>query len=109
MMQLATARMIVFHAWKAPLSEGISAQPKASAAGRQEAAMRPYATTLRHATASMRDPIARSLFLLLDGTRDRNALQDAMHSQYPEIPSADLEKRIEQALDIFYQSALLEA
>ena len=109
LMQLAPARMIVFHAWKAPLAERISAQPKASAGGRQEAAMRPYATTLRHATASMRDPIARRLFLLLDGTRDRNALQDAMHSEYPEIPSADLGKRIEQALDIFYQSALLEA
>jgi SAM-dependent methyltransferase len=109
LLQLAAARMIVFHAWKAPLSEGISARPRASAASRQEAGMRPYATTLGHATASMRDPIVRSLFLLLDGTRDRNALLDTMHSAYPEIPCEELGKKIEQALEFFYQSALLEA
>jgi SAM-dependent methyltransferase len=109
LMQLAVARLIVFHAWKAPLAEGVSARPRASAISRQEAGLRPYATTLMHATSNLSDPVLRSLLLLLDGTRDRNALQEAMQAAHPELAGAELEKQIERALGVFYQAALLEA
>lgn len=109
LMQLADARMIVFHAWRAPLAQGISARPRASAISRQEAAMRPYATTLMHATSSLGDPLVRSLLLLLDGTRDRNQLQQAMRAKYSDLAGEDLEKQIERGLGVSYQAALLEA
>lgn len=109
LMQLAEARFITFHAWKAPLASEISARPRASAASRQEGAMRTYTTTLRHRRFLLNDPGMRRLLLLLDGTRDRVAIREAMMPAMPEVPVEELEKGIERNLGVIYRSALLEA
>ena len=109
LMQLAVPRLITFHAWKAPLAQEISVRPRASAISRQEAALRPYATTLLHGTSSLSEPVARRLLLLLDGTRDRAGLLEAMKAAFPDVPGEELATQLERGLSVFYRAALLEA
>jgi hypothetical protein len=108
-MQLAEARFIGFHAWEAPLATKVSARPRASAASLQEGEMRTYTTTLRHLKFSLTDPGMRRLLLLLDGTRDKGAILEAMKTAMPAEPVEEIEKGIERNLGVFYRSALLEA
>jgi SAM-dependent methyltransferase len=109
LMRLAVAKMIELHAWRAPVAQGVSERPRASACSRQEARTRVYATTLQHGTMGLDDPQVRSFLKLLDGTRDRNALLDAMKAEFPAMPVEELEKGIEPSLGIFHRAGLLEA
>jgi len=109
LMRLVVAKMVELHAWRAPVAGRISARPRASATSRQEARRRPYATTLLHGTMGLDDPVVRGFLKLLDGTRDRNALLDALKAEFPAIPVEELEKGIEPGLGILYRAGLLEA
>jgi hypothetical protein len=109
LMQLAEARFIGFHAWEAPLATEVSERPRASAVSRQDGEMRTYTTTLRHLKFSLTDPGMRRLLVLLDGTRDKDAILESMKAAMPAEPVEDLEKSIERNLEILYRSALLEA
>jgi methyltransferase-like protein len=82
-MRLAAAKMIEFHAWNAPVAGMISAWPRASACSRQEAQTRAQVTTLLHGTLGLDDPVIRSFLRLLDGTRDRKALLEALKAEFP--------------------------
>jgi hypothetical protein len=55
------------------------------------------------------DPVVRGFLKLLDGTRDRTALLDAMKAEFPDRPRATLEEGIEPGLAFFYRAGLLEA
>jgi hypothetical protein len=55
------------------------------------------------------DPVVRGFLKLLDGTRDRNALLDAMKAEFPAIPPEALEEGIEPGLGFFHRAGLLEA
>ncbi len=108
-MRLAVAKMIEFHAWRAPVAGEVSARPRASASSRQEARTQPHATTLLQATFSLEDPVVRSFLKLLDGTRDRNTLLEAMKAEFPAMAVAELEAGIDPSLRVFLRAGLLEA
>ena len=109
LMRLAVSKLIDLHRWNAPLAEEISMRPRASACSRQEILMRTQATTLLHSTVKLDDPIARRFLTLLDGTLDRNELAAALHLEFPDVPSEDLEMRIEPNLESFFRAGFLEA
>jgi hypothetical protein len=109
LMRLAVAKFIQLHAWRAPVAAAISAHPRASAIGRQQARTGPQVTTLLHTTARFDDPLVRSFLQLLDGTRDRAALLDALKTQYPDTPAGQLEQGIEANLKLLHRAGILEA
>jgi methyltransferase-like protein len=109
LMHLARARLIQLHAWKAPVAATISERPRASANARQEARSRPRVSTLLHTTARFDDPVVCSFLCLLDGTRDRAALIDALKAEHPALPVGQIEQRIEPTLKLFHRAGVLEA
>src|SRR5271166_2426101 len=66
-------------------------------------------TTLLHTTLRLDDPIVRNFLSLLDGTRDRGAIRDALKAEFPAIPPEQLERGIEPSLNLLHRAGLLEA
>jgi hypothetical protein len=102
LMRLAAAKMIELHAWSAPVAGKISARPRASACSRQEARTQAQVATLLHGTLGLDDPVIRSFLRLLDGTRDRKALLEAMKAEFPAMPEKELDEGIETGLEPVY-------
>lgn len=109
LVRLAVAKMIELHAWKAPVASAISTHPRASACAREEARIRTHVTTLLHTTARLDDPLVRSFLKLLDGTRDRATLLDALKADNPDVPREQLDQGIEPNLNFLHRAGLLEA
>jgi len=109
LMRLAVSEMIELRAWKAPLAAEISMRPRASACSRQEARSRDHATTLLHTTLRLDDAMVRGFLALLDGTRDRAALLDALKTEFPSMSSEKLEQGIEPGLQLLHRAGVLEA
>ena len=107
--RLAVSKFIDLHRWKAPVAATISERPRASACARQEILSREQATTLTHATVRLEDQVGRRFLSLLDGTRDRVALAATLKSDFPEIPAAEIESRMEPSLEFFFRAGFLEA
>jgi hypothetical protein len=107
--RLAVAKMIEFRTWNPPLAQGVPERPKASRVSRQEAKTRDTATSLLHLSVSLEDPKLRCLLKLLDGTRTRGELLQAMAAEMPETAVAELEEGLEAALRNFYLAGVLEA
>jgi hypothetical protein len=107
LMHLTKARLIQPHAWKAPVAATISERPRASA--RREAHSRLGVSTLLHTTARVDDPVLRSFLCLLDSTRDRAALIDALKAEHPALPAGQIEQGIEPMLKLFHRAGVLEA
>jgi methyltransferase-like protein len=108
LMRLAVAKMIELHARKAPVATAVSAHPRASACAREEARTRAHVTTLLHTTARLDDPLVRSFLQLLDGTRDRAALIDALKAEYPDVPREQIGQGIEANLQFLHRAGMLE-
>jgi Predicted methyltransferase regulatory domain len=109
LMRLVVTRMVELHAWQAPVSRGIAERPRASAVSRQEAATQDRATTLLHGSLRLDDPLVRRFLVLLDGTRDREELLEALRVEFPETPEATLKEGIGPALRVLHGAgALLE-
>jgi SAM-dependent methyltransferase/methyltransferase-like protein len=109
LVRLVVAKMVELRAWRAPVAGEVSLRPRASACSRQEARSGAHATTLLHTAVALVDPLQRSLLQLLDGTRDRKALLDAMEAEFPALPAGELEEGIEPCLGFFHRAGLLEA
>jgi SAM-dependent methyltransferase len=109
LLQLAIAQMIELHAWTPPLANGISDRPRATATSRLDARTRDYTATLWHTQVDLSDAIGRECLRLLDGTRDRTALFEALKAKFPETPIEELEQGIEPNLRFVYRAGLLEA
>lgn len=109
LMRLVVSKFVELHAWNAPVATAVSALPRASACGRQEAQAHAFATTLLHGSLGIDDPVVRCFLKLLDGTRDRTALLDAIRAEFPSMPVTELEAGIEPGLKLFQRSGLLEA
>jgi hypothetical protein len=103
------AKFVEMHAWSAPLAAKVSTHPRASACGRLEARTRSFATTLLHGTLKLDDPVLVSFLKLLDGSRDRKALLDAMKEEFPAMSEERLEAGIEPRLRVLHQAGMLEA
>jgi SAM-dependent methyltransferase len=109
LMRLIVARLFEIHAWSAPVTSEVSTHPRASACARLEARTRAFATTLLHGTLRLDDPVLVSFLKLLDGTRDRRALLDALQGEFPEMPWERLEAGIEPSLRLLHRAGMLEA
>lgn len=109
LIRLAISKMIEFRAWKVPVARSVTERPKASACSREEARRGVHATSLLHQTVSVADARVHTLLLLLDGTRDRNDLLEAMRAQFPEAADAELEAGLDPALRLFQVAGILEA
>jgi methyltransferase-like protein len=109
LMQLAVAKMIEFRAWIAPVTGEITPRPRVSACSRQEARTRAQVATLLHGTFGFEDTLIRSFLQLLDGSRNRKELVEAMEAEFPDVPKKELEDGIEIGLGHFQRAGLLEA
>jgi SAM-dependent methyltransferase len=93
------ANLVQLHVWAPTLATTPSERPQASALARLQAAEGTRVTTLRHGSIEVSDDLGRRLITLLDGTRDRAALQAAIGR-----PAAELERSLQGVARI----ALLE-
>jgi SAM-dependent methyltransferase len=69
---------VELHAWAPPAAGEAGDRPHASALARLQVAAGEPAVTLRHETVRVDDERGRRLLALLDGTRDRRALAEAL-------------------------------
>jgi methyltransferase-like protein len=109
LIRLAIVRMIEFRAWNPPVAREIGQRPRASACSRQESRSLTQVATLLHGTIGIEDEKARYLLGLLDGSRDRGALLEAMCAQFPGLPREKLEEGLEPALGFFHHAGVFEA
>lgn len=66
------------HAWAPEFTTEVSSRPRASAVARYQNQRTTRITTMRHTGLELSDGMSRRLLDLLDGTRDFNALVDAL-------------------------------
>ncbi len=109
LIRLVVAKMIELRTWCAPVASRITERPKASACSRQEARLWGTATTLLHSHVKLEDDKVRHLLQLMDGSRDRNGILQAMQVKFPDKTAAELEAGLESSLHVLRQSAFLEA
>ncbi len=109
LLQLTIAQMIELHVWTPPLAKGISERPRATATSRLDAKTHDYTSTLWHVQLDLTDSIGHYCLQLLDGTRDRAALLEALKAQFPETSVEELEQGMEPNLQFVYRAGLLEA
>jgi hypothetical protein len=109
LMRLVVTKMIELRTWRAPVAVTISSRPRASANARQEACSKGFATTLLHAKIALDDPVIRSFLKLLDGTRDRDGLLEAMKAEFPAMAEGELKAGIEPGLEKFCRAGILES
>jgi len=92
-----------------PLPAGVCEKPTASLLARlmvQEGGM---VTTLLHTHLTIEDEQGRKFLQLLDGTRDRQALTDALTAESPNAPRETILRQVDGNLVNFYRMGLLEA
>ena len=70
-----------------PFVTEISERPRASAVARLQARTLTEVTSLKHASVQLEDPLVRRLLQLLDGTRDRPAIEREMAAAMRENPA----------------------
>jgi hypothetical protein len=92
-----------------PLVQRVSAQPRAGAVIRHQAARQASITNLRHETLRIDDPLARELLVHLDGTRTRNELAAMIAGALPVAERAGAAERVDIYLSHFALHALLQA
>lgn len=109
LMRIAAAKFIELHAWRPQFPAGVPERPTASLSSRQEVRAGTQAATLLHSMVRLDDEVAQKFFLLLDGTRDRAELLDALAAGFPGIPREELGKQLEPSLEYFYRAGFLEA
>ena len=82
--------LVQLHVWAPEIANAPSERPVASALARLQAAAGTRITNLRHGTIDVPDELGRRLITLLDGTRDRAALQREL-----DRPADELERSLE--------------
>jgi hypothetical protein len=91
------------------LSTTVRERPVASPLARWQATRRDHVTNLRHESVRIGDATARRVLTLLDGSRDRGALVEALGSALAGEDRRALAGRIDQYLQAFARLALLAA
>jgi trans-aconitate methyltransferase len=100
LLQAYAVNLVQLHLWAPALPAAPPERPAASAVARWQAARGPRVTNLWHRAVEVPDEIGRRLIGLLDGTRDRAALQRELGR-----PADELERSLEGLTRI----AVLEA
>ncbi len=99
------AGVVEAHGWAPKLGLGTEERPQASRLARLQATRGEILTNLSHAPVRVEDGLGRRLLPLLDGTRDRAALVEALASK--EQPSARIAAELPAALARLGRLALL--
>ncbi|MGA2252662.1 methyltransferase domain-containing protein [Terracidiphilus sp.] len=108
-LRLVISQLVELRAWNVPAVRVISTHPRVSACARQEGRIHARTSTLLHTTVALENPRFRALLGLLDGTRDRKTLADALQAAFPGEPRDGLEQGIESGLQFLLRAGLLEA
>lgn len=66
--------------WEPDFTRALGEKPGANALARYEVDSQEWVTGLRHNAIHMHDPLSVRILGLLDGSRDRGALMDAINS-----------------------------
>ncbi len=104
-----SAALAGLHAGPTTFGSAAAATPRVTAMARLQAREGPLVASLRHEATTLDEP-ARVLVTLLDGTRDRAALLDALAAALPGgAARADLADWLERSLAELARSALLAA
>jgi SAM-dependent methyltransferase/methyltransferase-like protein len=101
------ADVVQLHVYQPRFADVPGRYPCASALARLQAECGEPLTTLRHTSVRVDDDAGRRLVTLLDGTRDRHALVEAMFGQ--EEGESDLAAKLEAKVRDLARLALLEA
>ena len=108
-LQLAASTLADLRSCNPPFASGVSEKPTASVLARlmvQEGGM---VTTLLHAHLNIEDEQGRTFLQLLDGTRNRHALTDALLAESPNLSRETILKQVDGNLLKFYKMGLLVA
>jgi methyltransferase-like protein/SAM-dependent methyltransferase len=107
LLKLAANQLADLRTHRLPLANSVSEKPTASLLARlmvQEGSM---LTTLLHSNLNIEDEQGRKFLQLLDGTRDRQALTDALAADFPQDSREALLKEVDGNLIKFYRMGLL--
>ena len=108
LVRLIVAKMVNLRTWDAPVTGCVTERPRASAVSRQEGRASARATSLLHMVVEL-DERLRRLLQLADGTRTRDELLDALEREFTETPQEEIESGLDEALEMFWKSGILEA
>ncbi|MGC1619579.1 MAG: class I SAM-dependent methyltransferase [Candidatus Acidiferrum sp.] len=108
-LQLAASALADLRTCNPPFADGVTERPKASDLARLLVKEGSMVTTLFHTHINIEDELGRKFLQLLDGTRDRQALTDALCSGSPDISREAALQQVDQNLLTFYKMGLLVA
>jgi methyltransferase-like protein/SAM-dependent methyltransferase len=108
-LSLAAMALVDLRTYRLPLAENVSERPEASLLARTEARESNIVTTLLHSHVQFVDEPEQRFLQLLDGTRDRHALADAIAGDHPDVSRDVLMEQIDSNLAKIYRMGLLIA
>jgi methyltransferase-like protein len=109
MLKLAASTLADLRSHRLPLAKNVGERPTASLLARLEAQQSSQVTTLLHTQVNIEDEQGRRFLQLLDGTRDRQALTDAVALEHPQISRDSILRQVESNLTKVYRMGLLVA
>lgn len=107
--KLAASTLADLRTCDPPLAFGVGEKPAASLLARLMAQEGGMVTTLLHTHLHLEDEQGRKFLQLLDETRDRHALTDAMAAEFPNDPRETIAAQVDGNLANFYRMGLLVA
>ena len=106
---LAAMSLVDLRTHRLPIAEAISDRPEASLIARLESRESDFVTTLLHSHVKLEDEQVLRFLHLLDGTRDRLALADAVAIDHPNVSRDSILEQIDKNLVNIYRLGLLTA
>lgn len=106
-LQLAGNSLVDLRTYHLRLAQGVSEKPEASLLARRMARGNGVATTLLHTRVQIEDDQGRRFLQLLDGTRDRQELADALAEDAGNISREEILKQVDGNLVSSYRMGLL--
>jgi methyltransferase-like protein len=108
-LKLGASMLIDLRTYKLPLAAGVTEKPTASLLARLMVQEGGTVTTLLHTHLNIEDEQGRKFLRLLDGTRDRQTLTDALAAESPNDSRETILKQVDGNLVNFYRMGLLVA
>jgi SAM-dependent methyltransferase len=109
LLDACVAGMVDLHVDRSAIASRAGDRPIASGLARWQSARQERVTNLRHETLTLKDQTVRRCLSLLDGTRDRAAIVDALRPALSSIDRATASALIDDYLTHFAKLALLSA
>ncbi len=106
---LVAGKLVDLRTYRLPVADCVSERPQASLLAQLDARECNMVTTLLHSRVKLEDQTAQRFLQLLDGTRDRNLLADAIAGDHPDVSRDALLGQIDSNLTSIYRLGLLVA